>query len=245
VVRDFSAPYLTTLVTTLVLTASLTIGARRYPGRWVRAADFALAGLLTAVTGAWLAQTATEANWSAATSLPFALCDIATLIAAAALVTLSPLLVELTYFWGLAGTLQALLTPDLSAPFPSLTFFEYVIAHAGIVCAAIVLVAGQGLAPRPRAVPRIFAVTLVYTGFVGILDATTGGDYMFLRSPPSNWTLLSALGPWPWYIVSAAGVAIVLFTALDAPFWRARVITTGNPARTGVATTQVEGVRRL
>ena len=45
---------------------------------------------------------------------------------------------------------------------------------------------------------------------------------MFLRQPPSEWTLLKVLGPWPWYIVSAAGVAIVLITLLDAPFWHSR-----------------------
>jgi uncharacterized membrane protein YwaF len=42
---------------------------------------------------------------------------------------------------------------------------------------------------------------------------------MFLRRPPGNWTLLKLLGPWPWYIVSAAGVALVLLAVLDLPFW--------------------------
>ena len=45
---------------------------------------------------------------------------------------------------------------------------------------------------------------------------------MFLRQPPSEWTLLKVLGPWPWYIASAAGVAIVLITLLDMPFWHSR-----------------------
>jgi uncharacterized membrane protein YwaF len=45
---------------------------------------------------------------------------------------------------------------------------------------------------------------------------------MFLRRPPSTWTLLKLLGPWPWYIASAAGVALVLLMLLDSPFWIAR-----------------------
>ena len=44
--------------------------------------------------------------------------------------------VELTYFWGLAGTLQAIVTPDLSAGFPQLEFFMFVVGHLGIVIAA-------------------------------------------------------------------------------------------------------------
>ena len=45
---------------------------------------------------------------------------------------------------------------------------------------------------------------------------------MYLAAPPENPSLLSLLGPWPWYILSAAGVAIVLFAVLDAPFRSAR-----------------------
>ena len=56
---------------------------------------------------------------------------------------------------------------------------------------------------------------------------------MFLRSPPGEWTLLRLLGPWPWYVVSAAGVALVLLTLLDAPFWpqRRRASTASARAR--------------
>lgn len=220
--RVLSAPYVTTLVTMVATSAALCVAARRYRGRWVIWANRVLALALVGVTAIWLVQTSTQQDWSAATSLPFALCDLATLIAAAGLWTRAPLLVELTYFWGLAGTLQAVLTPDLQSGFPSLTFFEYVIAHAGIVCAALFLVVGQQIAPRPRSVPRVFAITICYTAFVGVIDATTGGNYMFLRQEPANWTLLRVMGPWPWYVVTATGVAVLLFTLLDAPFWRGR-----------------------
>jgi hypothetical integral membrane protein (TIGR02206 family) len=69
-------------------------------------------------------------------------------------------------------------------------------------------------------VPRVFAVTAAYTAFVGLVDWLTGADYMFLRAPPARWTLLRVLGPWPWYVVSAAGVALVLLLLLYLPFRR-------------------------
>jgi len=84
------------------------------------------------------------------------------------------------------------------------------------------LVVGLRIAPRPGSVARTFAITLGYTGFVGIVDALSGANYMFLRSRPASWTLLSVLGPWPWYIASAAGVALLLLAVLDLPFWLAR-----------------------
>ena len=58
------------------------------------------------------------------------------------------LLVELTYFWGIAGTLQAVAFPDLSSTFPHLVWFQYTAGHLGIVFAALFLVVGMGLKPR-------------------------------------------------------------------------------------------------
>lgn len=229
--RVLSAAYVATLVTTVVSAAGLCVAARRRPGAWVVWANRLLAAILLAVTVAWIVQTQTQGRWTAKSSLPLALCDLTTLVASAALLTLQPLLVELTYFWGLAGALQSLVTPDLQSAFPSLVFFEYVLAHAGIVCAAMFLVVGQHRSPRPHAVARTMAVTIAYTAAVGLVDAVSGADYMYLRQPPGEWTLLKVLGPWPWYIVSAAGVAVVLVTVLDAPFWRGRRRGVGRPAQ--------------
>jgi hypothetical integral membrane protein (TIGR02206 family) len=161
-------------------------------------------------------------TWSARTSLPLALCDVAVLVAAAACFWRRPLLVELTYFLGLAGTLQGVLTPDLSVGFPHLVFWQYLVGHLGIVFAAVFLVVGLGIAPRRHAVPRVLMITLAYTGLVGLVDALAGANYMFLRRPPGEWTLLRLLGPWPWYLFSATGVALALFTLLDTPFWAGR-----------------------
>jgi uncharacterized membrane protein YwaF len=132
-------------------------------------------------------------DWSVRDSLPLALCDIALLVAAVACWAPSlTLAVELTYFWGLAGTLQAVATPDLDVGFPHLEFFEYV------------------------------AITAGYTAATGCVDWLTGSNYMFLARLPARRSLLSVLGPWPWYVLSAAGVALVLLVLLDTPFRRAR-----------------------
>lgn len=226
--RVFSPAYIATLVVTVVTATALCVAGRRHggipdrPARWIRPANALLAAALLVTSGLWLDTTLGGQPFSAATSLPFALCDVAAVVAAAALLTRNRLLVEVTYFWGIAGSLQSLLTPDLKVGWPSLEFVEYVVAHAAIVCAALFLVVGQRLVPRRRAVVRTWLITLGYSAFVGALDAVTGGDYMYLRHVPGEWTLLSVLGPWPWYIVSAAAVALVLFTVLDLPFRNAR-----------------------
>lgn len=198
------------------------VAARRWPGAWTVVVARIVGLILLADAVSYTVGLAVAGDWSARSSLPFALCDMAVLVAAAACWWQIPVLVELTYFWGLAGTLQGLVTPDLSVSFPHLVFWQYVGGHLGIVFAALFLVVGMRIVPRPGAVPRVFALTLGYTALVGAVDALTGANYMFLRRPPGEWTLLRLLGPWPWYVLSAAGVALVLLLALDAPFWPGR-----------------------
>jgi len=203
---------------------------RAHPGPW-RVTVARLIGLVLAADAvSYTVALVLQGSWSAKTSLPLALCNAGVVIAAVACWWRIALLVELTYFWGLAGTLQGLITPDLNVGFPHLVFFEYVAGHMGIVIAALFLVVGMGIVPRPGSILRVFTVTAAYTAVVGLVDALTGSNYMFLRRPPAEWTLLRLLGPWPWYLASAAVVALVLFTLLDAPFWAGRRRVRGNDA---------------
>jgi len=215
-------PYLVAALLALATGIALCAGARRKPGQWTIVTARLIALVLVSDAVSFVISELVAGTWSPKTDLPFALCDVAVLVAAAACWWREPLLVELTYFWGLAGTLQAVITPDLNAGFPHLVFFQYLAGHLGIVLAALYLVIGLRIAPRRGSVTTTFAITLAYTAFVGLVDAFSGANYMFLRRPPGNWTLLKVLGPWPWYIASAAAVALVLFAALDLPFWIGR-----------------------
>ncbi len=214
--------YAVTVAGAVVTGIALCVLARRRPGPWRVWVARAIGVALVADAVSFIVALLVAGTFSPKTSLPLALCDMAALVAAAACWWRVPVLVELTYFWGLAGTLQAVITPDLDVGFPHLVFFQYMVGHLGIVLAAVFLVVGLRISPRPGAVPRVFAITLGYTALVGLIDGITGANYMFLRSPPGEWTLLRVLGPWPWYIASAAGVALVLLVALDAPFWHRR-----------------------
>ena len=133
-----------------------------------------------------------------------------------------PLLVELLWFWGIGGSLQALLTPELPAAYPSWMFFQYYVVHGGIVIAALLLVVGLRVWPRPGAVWRVAAVTLGYAVCIGVVDVATGGNYLWLRHPPTTASLLDLLGPWPWYLLSEAVVGFAVLLVLQAPFTIAR-----------------------
>jgi hypothetical integral membrane protein (TIGR02206 family) len=224
-----------------VICVSLCTACRRRPGPWVRYAGAAISVVLVADAVTFVSVPLVDGRWSVQSSLPLALCDLALIVAAIACSRPRwPLPVELTYYWGLAGTLQAVATPDLSAGFPQLQFFEFVVGHLGIVIAALFLVVGLRLRPRRGSVPRVFAITAAYTVFVGCFDWLTGSNYMYLAAVPRHWSLLSVLGPWPWYIVSAAGVVFVLLLILDAPFHSRRLVRLNlvgsrRPSRSGAS----------
>jgi len=195
--------------------------ARRHPGRWVRPAARVLALLvLAAWAGEYLADVILGI-WSVKYDLPLQLTDAVSLVTVAALWSVArgaprTRLVELVYFWALSASLQAVLTPDLAYSFPSVFYFTYFVYHVGAVLAALVLVFGLRMYPGRGAVGRVYAASLAWTAIAGAGDLITGGNYMYLRSKPAHGSLLSVMGPWPWYILATVALALAMLLALSA-----------------------------
>jgi hypothetical integral membrane protein (TIGR02206 family) len=183
-------------------------------------------GLAALIGGTYLVEHAwfvARGTWSADFNLPLHLTDVVTIVSVLALWTARPLLVELTWFWGLTASLQAVLTPDLgSADFPELLWWTFFITHSGAVVAALVLVVGRRIVPRPGAVWRVFGATVVVAVAAGTANLLTGGNYMWLREKPDEGSLLDVMGPWPWYIAGAAAFGLLLFSVLAAVAARVR-----------------------
>ena len=216
--KPFSTEHLLTLAACLAVIGAATAAVRLRPGSWVTPACRLLAAVLVVNECGWWVWLWFHGTYSLAFALPLQLCDLACFVAAAALLTRRPLLVELTYFWGIAGTANGLVTPDLADHFGGYLYFQYFIAHAAIVTAALVLVVGLRLSPRRGAVLRSWLVTVGVLAVDALADLATGGDYLYLRRPPGGHNLLQLLGPWPWYIAVAAVLALALFALLDLPF---------------------------
>jgi hypothetical integral membrane protein (TIGR02206 family) len=215
----FGAAHVSALVAVGLLALALPalVRARPATGALVRAAIALGIVLLLAfefLTGAregWL-------TWR--TMLPLELCDAALVLAVVALLRPRLALAELLYFWASAGSLLAMLTPDLPWSFPRWEFLVFFGLHGLVLAAATVLVFGMGLHPRPGAPRRAFLLPTAWTAFVGVMDRLLDADYMYLRRKPSTPTLLDWMGPWPVYILAGAALALVLFHALALPFRR-------------------------
>jgi hypothetical integral membrane protein (TIGR02206 family) len=157
--------------------------------------------------------------------LPLHLCDIAAMIAGFALLTRRPMLCALTYFWGLAATFQALLTPALSEGFPSWPFVTFFIQHFAIVAAALFLPMVDGWRPKQPfwSDPlRVYGWTVVYLVLVSGVNIVIGTNFGFTLRPPDNPSLIDHLGPWPWYLFSILAIGMSVFLLLTLPFRRSK-----------------------
>ena len=77
-----------------------------------------------------------------------------------------------------------------------------------------------GIGRRPRPGSWLYASLLLnaLAGFDFVVDRLLGANYMYLLRKPPIHSLLSVMGPWPWYILVADGFAAALFLVLGLPF---------------------------
>ena len=215
--RQFSPPHLAALAVLVFASISGVAVARRHPGR---PATLLCRGLAAVIFAAWAGEYVADVVtgiWTLRYDLPLQLTDTISVVSAVALWTRRRSLAELVYLWALSASLQATLTPDLDWTFPSIFYFTYFVYHEGVIVGGLVLVFGCGMYPRRGAWLRTFAATVLVAVCAGSADALIhGADYMFLASKPPYGSLLDVLGPWPWYIVSVAGVAIGMLLVLQA-----------------------------
>src|SRR5215218_4294068 len=214
--QQLSNEHIAALIATAAAAGLSVWAARRHPGPWVVPVSRGLAILILVAYVSEQVANALRGTWTLGFNLPLQLTDAVTLVSILALWSPRPLLVELVYFWALTASLQAVLTPDLGQAFPSIFYFTYFTTHSGAIVAACLLVFGRRLLPRIWAVWRVYALTAAFAALAEVGNLLTGGNYMFLREKPSRASVLDLMGPWPWYILSAAVLALTMFLALEA-----------------------------
>lgn len=153
-------------------------------------------------------------------ALPLQLCDVAAMVGGFALLTGKRLLTILTYFWGLAATIQALATPAITIGFPHPAYIGFFVQHFAVVGAALYLPMVSGWrAERPwwRGPLRAWLWANVYLVGVMIVNKSLGTNFGFTEHKPANPSLLDKMGPWPVYLVWIQVLAVVLFSLLALP----------------------------
>ena len=142
-------------------------------------------------------------------SLPLQLCDIVAIIAALEFARPSRNVHALAYFWGVALSSQALITPDLAGGPTTLGFWAFWMYHLFVVGSGIYAVSVRGFRPGWSDLRLAIAAGLLYAIPVFVLDAVLGLNYGYLgRSNPGQPTVIDLLGPWPMRVVYMVLLAI-------------------------------------
>lgn len=152
--------------------------------------------------------------WSLAHSLPLELCSISLLLSILLLLTGSKAIFELVFFAGIAGALQAVLTPVLFSDFPRFRYFHFFLTHSGIIWTVLYFAWIKGYVPTLLSAGKSLLFLNLLLPAILLVNFIFGSNYMFLRGKPASKSILDLLGPYPWYILSLEFAAAAMFFLL-------------------------------
>jgi hypothetical integral membrane protein (TIGR02206 family) len=162
-------------------------------------------------------------------SLPLQICDFAWIAVAVALLTCRPTPTALTYYWGLTLSVQALVQPTLTEPFPQPEFFVFWGKHLCIVWGAVYVCLVLRHGPDWRGYRRAVAWTFGWLVLLLCLNPLLGSNYGYVNGKPKG-TVLDWLGPWPWYVAVEMLIVITGWALITLP-WAGRPRVRGTDDR--------------
>lgn len=128
-----------------------------------------------------------------------------------------PLWTGISYFWVLAGTVNATLTPDLYNDFPHWEHLNYFSLHLGLIFLPIYYAVAMGHRVTLKDLWIAVIAGNIFVAFSLVINKILDANYMFTIHKPEASTLLDYLGPWPWYLLSVELLGIVLFFVVYLP----------------------------
>ena len=123
------------------------------------------------------------------------------------------------YFWILAGTLNANLTPDVEFAYPHWTYFNYWMVHSFLIIIPIYYVIVFKLRITITDLKNAFWNANLFLIVSYFINVGLNSNYMYSRSKPPSATILDFMGPWPIYLIVGQLLALLLFSILYLPFY--------------------------
>ncbi len=216
----FGPAHLVVIFLTIAIPVGLGLAVRRTDSKRIdRAVAVCLALLLTTNYLGYAVYLSSHQLFVWQQALPFQLCDWAMFTIIVALFTGQRTWTEVSYFWGIGGTFQAILTPNLRVAFPDIRFISFFVGHCGIVAGVIYLLIARRFRPTLGSVWRTLAWSQLYLYATLAVDYLTNVNYGFLLHKPEAPSILDYLPDSDWlYLLGLNGLALLFFALLYAPF---------------------------
>ena len=126
---------------------------------------------------------------------------------------------SLVYFGVLSASIQGLLTPTLTYGFPSIHFTIFFLSHGLLLLAALVIPFLTDWKAKSKDPLRSVLLMNVYLIAVHPINLLLHSNYGFTTAAPAG-SILSALGPAPWYYLWLELPALGLFYLMYLPVRR-------------------------
>ncbi len=151
--------------------------------------------------------------------LPLVLCNMLALLMPIFTMTRNPLLYQVFYYWILAATVQATLTPHLYNNLPHYNAIKYWMVHCGLIVVIFYATFIYGFRPKFKSIFTAFLALQPYAVFCMLVNHLVGANYLYLNFKPDTPSLLDFLGPWPVYVFVAELMAIPFFAVFYLPVY--------------------------
>ena len=155
-----------------------------------------------------------DGRWLIVRDLPLHLCGFSTFLSAYALYKRSQLAFEFTFFWGIGGAIQAIVTPEVARFYTPYYFYISQISHSIIILNVLWMFIVLKMKIGHYALHRTVLLTLFLMVVIGIFNVLISANYFFLCEKPDipNPFLI---GEWPFYLISLIFFGILVMFILD------------------------------
>jgi hypothetical integral membrane protein (TIGR02206 family) len=159
-------------------------------------------------------------------TLPLQMCHLAALAGGLYFVAGWAWLRPLLYFWGLALTTQACITPTLTEGPAEPQFWFFWLTHGIIVAAAAYAIVVDGYRPTWRDYGIACVAGAAYVAIAVAVNLAFGANYGFLGNmQPELPTVVDFLGPWPERIAVIMLIVAAAMAVLMLPWTLARRVS--------------------
>ena len=160
-------------------------------------------------------------SFDIAQDLSLHMCGISVFISCYALYTKNQAAFELSFFWGLAGALQAVLTPDPTRfHFGYISTFWSFLSHGIIIMNVFWLIFVDNMRCRKNSLLNTILVTNGAIFIIGIINSAigNGANYWFICEKPSGDSPF-LIGEWPYYLFTFQLAGILFMSLIYLPMW--------------------------
>jgi len=139
-------------------------------------------------------------EYSLQNDLPLYLCSFLALVIPVFTFSRKYWMFEILVFIIIAGTTQAVITPDIPEGFPSFGYFRYWYAHLGLLIIIFYAIFVYKMRPTIKSVFRSFLALNLYMLVIFMLNLLLEANYSYLMKKPESASALDLFHEWPYYI---------------------------------------------